>query len=64
MLHNEKYSPTDACRNLGPILESRPMPLATSLTSAPVASHITDMELILEIRCAKNALAACEHNIL
>jgi len=58
----KQYLPTDACRNLGPILESRPMPLATSLTSAPVASHITDIELMLEIRCARNALAACEHD--
>lgn len=59
-----KYLPTDACKNLDPILVSRPIPLATSLISAPVTSHITDIELILEIRCAKNALAACEYNMI
>lgn len=52
----------DACKNVCPILVSRPIPLATSLTSAPVASQITDNELMLEIRWAKNALAACDYN--
>ena len=45
-------------RNLGPILESRPIAWATSDTSAPVASHTADMLLMLEIRWARNALAA------
>ena len=38
--------------------ESRPTAFATSETSAPVASHTADNELILDIRWAKNALAA------
>ena len=41
--------PTLACKNLGPILVSVPMALATSDTLAPVASHRADMALILEI---------------
>ena len=45
-------------RNLGPILESLPIAWATSDTSAPVASHTADMLLMLEIRWARNALAA------
>jgi hypothetical protein len=43
------YSPTDACRNFDPILESRPTARATSEMSAPVASHTADSELILDI---------------
>lgn len=42
--------PTDACKNLFPILESMPIAWATSDTSAPVASQIALMELMLEIR--------------
>ena len=53
------HIPTDAWRNLSPILESLPTAWATSDTSAPVASHITLIALILEIRWARNALAAC-----
>jgi hypothetical protein len=52
------YLPTDACKNFGPILESSPTALATSDTSAPVASQTADRELMLEMRCARNALAA------
>ena len=52
------YSPTDACRNFDPILESRPTARATSEISAPVASHTADSELILDILWAKNAFAA------
>lgn len=48
----------EACRNLEPILESKPTALATSDTSAPVASHTADKEFILEILCARNAFAA------
>src|SRR5271154_4150265 len=50
-------NPTEAFRNFGPILESRPIALATSSTSAPVASHRAEIELIDEIRCARNAFA-------
>lgn len=50
--------PTDASKNLGPILESFPMARATSDISAPVASHTADNELMLEILWAKKALAA------
>src|SRR3954464_15859362 len=49
--------PTDAFRNFGPIRESLPIAFATSSTSAPVASHNAEIELIDEIRCARNALA-------
>jgi len=47
-----------ACRNFGPIRESIPMALATSETSAPVASQTAEMELMLEILWARNAFAA------
>lgn len=53
------HSPTEACRNLEPILVSVPTALATSEISAPVASQTADNELILEILWARNALAAC-----
>ncbi|GMR43459.1 hypothetical protein PMAYCL1PPCAC_13654, partial [Pristionchus mayeri] len=49
--------PTDAFRNLLPILESNPTACATSLTSAPVASHMAETELMLDILWARNALA-------
>ena len=49
--------PTEACRNLGPILESIPIAFATSDTFAPVASQRADKELIEDIRCAKKAFA-------
>ena len=52
------FSPTEAFKKLLPILESRPIALATSDTSAPVASQIALMALMLEIRCARKALAA------
>jgi len=48
-----------ALRNLLPILWSMPIALATSSTSAPVASHSALMLLMLLIRWARNALAAC-----
>mmetsp|Transcript_5581 Transcript_5581/g.16838 ORF Transcript_5581/g.16838 Transcript_5581/m.16838 type:complete len:232 (-) Transcript_5581:180-875(-) len=51
-------NPTEALRNLGPIRESFPMALASSPTSAPVASQMADMALIDETRCARKALAA------
>ena len=56
---NLAFSPTEAFKKLLPILESRPIALATSDTSAPVASQIALMALMLEIRCARKALAAC-----
>ena len=44
---------------------SRPIALATSDTSAPVASQIALMALMLEIRCARKALAACrKYNVM
>ena len=51
-----------AFRNLLPILWSMPMALATSSTSAPVASHRALMLLMLLIRWARKALAACVRN--
>jgi hypothetical protein len=54
----EPPNPTDACKNLDPILESRPIARATSEMSAPVDSQISDMALMLEILCARKALAA------
>src|SRR6266567_3289913 len=47
-----------ACRNLGPMRPSRPMPRATSTTSAPVSSHTLAISLMNEIFVAKNAFAA------
>lgn len=52
------YSPTLAFRNLLPMRWSIPMALATSSTSAPVASQSAEMEFMLLMRCAKNAFAA------
>ena len=49
--------PMLAVRNLLPIRESMPTALATSLTDAPVASQIAEIVLMLEMRCAKKALA-------
>ncbi|GMR53498.1 hypothetical protein PMAYCL1PPCAC_23693, partial [Pristionchus mayeri] len=57
-------NPTDALRNLFPILESNPTAWATSLTSAPVASQMAEIELMLDILCAKNALATSLLNSL
>jgi hypothetical protein len=53
----EPPKPTEALRNFGPILLSVPIALATSSTSAPVASHRALIELMLDILCARNALA-------
>ena len=50
-------NPTDARRNEDPIRESLPTARATSSTSALVASHSSEMALIEEMRCARNALA-------
>lgn len=49
--------------------ESKPTALATSETSAPVASHTADKEFILDILCASIAFAAyktiqCHHKCL
>lgn len=51
-------NPTEACKNFDPIRESSPTARATSETSAPVASQTAESEFILEMRCARNALAA------
>ena len=53
----EPPKPTEACRNLGPILESIPIAFATSDTLAPVASQRADKELIDDIRWARKAFA-------
>ena len=53
----EPPKPTDDFKNLEPIRLSIPMARATSLTSAPVFSHNSDIALMDEIRCAKNAFA-------
>ena len=47
-----------ACRNFGPMRSSRPMPLATSTTSAPVSSHTLAISLMNEIFVARKALEA------
>mmetsp|Transcript_2147 Transcript_2147/g.3966 ORF Transcript_2147/g.3966 Transcript_2147/m.3966 type:complete len:302 (-) Transcript_2147:241-1146(-) len=49
--------PTEACKNLLPIRGSVPTARATSATFAAVASQRAEIELILDTRCAKNALA-------
>src|SRR5574343_22592 len=54
---HEPPKPTEAFKNLGPILLSNPIAFATSLTSAPVFSHNSLNALIEETRCAKKALA-------
>src|SRR5882762_1120332 len=54
---HEPPKPTDAFRNFGPMRESLPIAFATSSTSAPVASQSAEIELIDEMRCARNALA-------
>jgi hypothetical protein len=53
-----KFHKIDPCKNFEPILESRPIARATSEMSAPVDSQISDMALMLEILCARKALAA------
>ena len=50
--------PTLAFRNLFPILWSIPMAVATSSTSAPVASQRALIELMLLILWARKAFAA------
>ena len=55
------YCRSKTWRNLWPRRESSPTAFATSLTSAPVASHTADMALMLEMRWAKKALAAYIH---
>ena len=47
-----------ACRNFGPMRSSRPMPRATSTTSAPVSSQTLAISLMNEIFVARNALEA------
>ena len=54
---HEPPKPTDALRNLGPMRVSTPMACETSDTEAPVASHSAEIELIDEMRCARNAFA-------
>ncbi len=47
-----------AWRNFGPMRLSRPMPLATSTTSAPVSSQTLAISLMNEILVARKALDA------
>src|SRR5215212_1255270 len=58
----EPPKPTEAFKNFGPMRESLPIALATSSTSAPVASHKAEIELIEEMRCARKALATSLDN--
>ena len=58
----EPPKPTELWRNFGPIRESVPIALETSSISAPVSSHKAEIELMLEIRCARNALAVSFDN--
>jgi hypothetical protein len=46
-----------ALRNLLPMRESSPTAFATSLTEAPVASQTAEIVFMLDIRCARKALA-------
>ena len=50
-------NPGPESRNFEPILLSEPIARATSLTSAPVASHKALIEFIELILCAKKAFA-------
>ena len=50
--------PMPGLRKCGPIRWSRPIPRATSSTSAPVSSHTLAISLMNEIFVARNALAA------
>ena len=54
----EPPKPIPACRNFGPMRSSRPMPRATSTTSAPVSSHTLAISLMNEIFVARNAFEA------
>jgi hypothetical protein len=47
-----------ARRKLAPIRSSRPMPRATSITSAPVCSQTLAISLMKEIFVARNAFEA------
>src|SRR5271155_2683971 len=56
-LKQEPPKPNPAFKNCGPMRGSNPIDCATSCTSAPVASQIALIELILLIRCASMAFA-------
>ena len=51
-------NPGPACKNFRPIRPSRPMPRATSCTSAPTFSHRSAISLMNVTFIAKNELAA------
>src|SRR5437762_2016892 len=55
---HEPPKPGPACRNLPPMRPSRPMPRATSCTSAPTASQRSATSLMKVIFVARKALAA------
>ena len=54
----EPPKPGPACRNFGPMRLSRPMPRATSCTSAPAFSQRSAISLMKVILVARKALAA------
>ena len=55
---HEPPKPIPACRNFGPMRLSRPIPRATSTTSAPVSSQTLAISLMNEILVARKALEA------
>jgi hypothetical protein len=55
---HEPPKPGPGCRNWLPMRASRPMPLATTSTSAPSASHSSAISLMNEILAARNELDA------
>jgi hypothetical protein len=59
VLREARAAEADAgLEELGPMRSSRPIPLATSMTSAPVSSQTLAISLMNEIFVARNALAA------
>ena len=57
-VRHEPPKPIPACRNFCPIRSSRPIPRATSMTSAPVSSQTFAISLMNEIFVARKALEA------
>src|SRR4029079_7600242 len=54
----EPPNPGPACRNFGPMRESRPMPMATSCTFAPTRSQMLAISLMKVIFTARKPFAA------
>jgi hypothetical protein len=61
-LKQEPPKPTEACKNFSPILLSIPMTFDNPLTSTPVTSHNSEIELMEKTRCAKKAFAVSFEN--